>query len=145
MSSYRDSLWLFAQAAVIQVAVGAPFGIGDFGAVLATTGHGAVAWIVAYAFGCYRALGVPFVLGGMLIGMTRQGGRAGAILLVGLPTSLAAGIYLPHVLSAVKGVPTLGHTLGGVGALWMLSTMVTMVGFAMGRIFAQPRGKELEA
>lgn len=145
MSSYRDSLWLFVQATVIQVAVGAPFGIGDFGAVLATTGHGAVAWSVAYAFGCYRAIGVPFVLGGVLIGMARRRGRAGAILLTGLPTSLAAGMYLPPVLSVVKGAPTFGHTLGGVCALWMLSTMVTMVGFALGRIFAQSRGKELEA
>lgn len=136
-------LALSLRAVLAQVVLGAPFGLADFSAVLAKTGQPAIAWGVAVAFGCYRALGVPIVVGGALVGATERPGRLGAVFLAGLPTALLAGSYLPRILGPARGFPA-AKTLGGIAALWLLGALVGLVGYGLGRIYRQTRRKQVE-
>lgn len=141
MPSDRPSLphvlGLSARALLIQLVLGTPFGLADFAVVLEKTGQPAIAWVVAYAFGCYRSVGLPFLVGGALIGAIGRQGRLWAVVLSGLPTALVAGSYL----SGILGLGT-GRALGGMLALWLLGTMVGMVGYGLGRIFERFRKRK---
>lgn len=132
-------LTLFALAVLIQLVVGAPFGIQDFSAALEKTHQPLVAWLVAYAYGCFRAVGLPWVLGGLAIGLSERPGRMGAIALSALPVSIVAGGYFAWV--AGMGV---GRMLGGMAALWLLGEAVGLVGYGLGRIIRQARLKQQE-
>ncbi|HEY9854966.1 MAG TPA: hypothetical protein V6D05_04450 [Stenomitos sp.] len=140
--SLRDILGLSARAILAQLVLGAPFGLVDFTTVLAKTGQPALAWAVAIAFGCYRAIGLPLVVGGALIGVSERSGRLWAVLVAGLPTAMVAGSYLPQILSPAKGSFSVGRTFGGILALWLLGTLVGMVGYGLGRIYRQARSRK---
>lgn len=133
---------LSLRAIAVQLLLGAPFGLADFSMVLAKTGQPAIAWAVAFAFGCYRAIGLPLIVGGALIGATQRTGRLWAVVVAGLPTALIAGSYLPRILGPARGDFSLGRTLGGILALWLLGTMVGMVGYGLGRIYRQARTRK---
>ncbi len=135
---------LAARAIAAQLLLGAPFGLADFGTVLAKTGSPAIAWAVAFAFGCYRAIGLPIILGGALIGATDRPGRLWAVAIAGLPTAVIAGGYLPQILGVAKSFSP-GKTLGGILALWLLGTMVGMVGYGLGRIYRQSVRKQVDS
>ncbi|MNX71668.1 hypothetical protein D3C86_1029930 [compost metagenome] len=131
------SLMLFARALLVQLLVGAPFGISDFSAALEKTHQPLVAWLVAYAYGCFRAIGVPWLLGGVVIGLSERPGRFRAIALAALPVALIAGTYFAWVAGMERG-----RMIGGVLALWLLGEMVGLIGYGLGRIARSARGKK---
>ncbi|HEY9900597.1 MAG TPA: hypothetical protein V6D00_15575 [Pantanalinema sp.] len=132
-------LTLFARAVLVQLLVGAPFGIQDFSAALERTHQPLVAWLVAYAYGCFRAVGLPWVLGGLAIGLSEKPGRMGAIAIAALPVALVAGGYFAWVAGMERS-----RMLGGIAALWLLGTVVSLVGYGLGRILRQARLNQQE-
>lgn len=125
---------LFARALLVQLLVGAPFGISDFSAVLEKTHQPLIAWLVAYAYGCFHAVGMPWVLGGFSIGLSDRPGRFWAISLAALPVAVIAGTYFAWVAGMDRG-----RMLGGIAALWLLGEMVGLVGYGLGRIARNAR------
>jgi hypothetical protein len=130
-----SALGLWLRAVIAQVVVGAPFGFGDFARALDHTHQPALAWAIAYGFGCYRAIGTPLVLGGFLIGISERPGRLWALFLAGAPVAFEVGGYLATLVAGFRHEPPMGRIVGGTIALWVLNGALGLVGYGLGRIW----------